>query len=71
MAGSETEDFKSMNNAERGAKHSCPDCATKFYDLHRKVVACPKCGAKLQEAKPVKATQKRQRGWSMPARRYP
>jgi uncharacterized protein (TIGR02300 family) len=33
-----------MPNAERGAKHVCPDCACKFYDMKAETVACPKCG---------------------------
>jgi DNA-directed RNA polymerase subunit RPC12/RpoP len=39
----ETED---MNTSDRGLKHVCPECATKYYDLRREVVACPRCGAK-------------------------
>ena len=39
----ETED---MNTSDRGLKHACPECATKYYDLKKEVVACPKCGAK-------------------------
>ena len=34
-----------MEHADRGLKHLCPDCGIKYYDLKRKVVACPKCGA--------------------------
>ncbi len=39
----ETEDMKT---SDRGMKHVCPKCATKYYDLRKEVVACPKCGAK-------------------------
>jgi DNA-directed RNA polymerase subunit RPC12/RpoP len=46
-----------MNTSDRGLKHVCPECATKYYDLKREVVACPRCGAKpLAEIDP-KATQ--------------
>jgi len=38
----ETED---MNTSDRGLKHVCPECATKYYDLKGAVVACPGCGA--------------------------
>ena len=34
-----------MNLSERGTKHVCPECSTKFYDLMREKVACPSCGA--------------------------
>lgn len=33
-----------MNLSDRGLKHVCHECATKYYDLKKKVVACPKCG---------------------------
>ena len=40
------EEPEDMNTSERGLKHVCPECATKYYDLKMKVVACPRCGAK-------------------------
>ena len=33
-----------MAKREWGAKHTCTGCGVKFYDLHRKPIACPKCG---------------------------
>jgi uncharacterized protein (TIGR02300 family) len=33
-----------------GAKRHCQSCATKFYDLHREPIICPKCGAVFQAA---------------------
>jgi len=30
---------------ELGAKHQCQNCATKFFDLNRDPILCPKCGA--------------------------
>ena len=29
---------------ELGAKHSCPECEKKFYDLNRTPATCPYCG---------------------------
>ncbi|MGF1610904.1 MAG: TIGR02300 family protein [Kiloniellales bacterium] len=46
-----------MNIADRGSKHVCPECATKYYDLNRAVVACPRCGAKPPAATARKASQ--------------
>ncbi len=50
----ETED---MNTSDRGLKHVCPECATKYYDLRKEVVACPRCGAKPPAAIAPKAKQ--------------
>jgi hypothetical protein len=50
----ETED---MNTSDRGLKHVCPECATKYYDLKREVVDCPRCGAKPPAAINPKAKQ--------------
>lgn len=45
-----------MNTSERGLKHICPECASKYFDLNNKIVACPGCGAKpLAAKKPRKA----------------
>ena len=46
-----------MNNSDRGLKHICPECASKYYDLGKAIVACPKCGAKPLAAKVPKAGQ--------------
>ncbi len=46
-----------MNTSDRGLKHVCPECATKYYDLKKKVVTCPRCGAKPLAAIDPKATQ--------------
>jgi uncharacterized protein (TIGR02300 family) len=35
---------------ELGNKHHCPQCGTKFFDLNRSPVICPKCGAVQQVA---------------------
>ncbi len=51
------EEPEDMNTSDRGLKHVCPECATKYYDLRREVVACPKCGAKPLAAINPKAKQ--------------
>ena len=35
-----------------GQKHGCFRCGTKFYDLRKSPVLCPKCGADQKEAPP-------------------
>ena len=37
---------------ELGQKHECFKCGTKFYDLKKTPVHCPKCGANQKEAPP-------------------
>ncbi len=65
----ETED---MNTSDRGLKHVCPECATKYYDLRKEVVACPRCGAKPPAAIDPKATQSaRKTGGTTFRRWYP
>lgn len=32
-----------MVKPELGTKRDCPSCGTKFYDLNKNPVACPKC----------------------------
>ena len=33
-----------MVKAELGTKRTCPSCATRFYDMLRNPIVCPKCG---------------------------
>lgn len=33
-----------MPNAKLGTKQVCPSCESKFYDLNKDPVECPKCG---------------------------
>ena len=33
-----------MVKAELGTKRTCPSCGTKFYDLLKSPIICPKCG---------------------------
>ncbi len=44
-----------MSTSDRGLKHVCPECATKYYDLRKAVVLCPRCGSKPLVAKVPKA----------------
>ncbi|MGC2393500.1 MAG: TIGR02300 family protein [Methylovirgula sp.] len=37
---------------ELGSKHQCHQCGTKFFDLNKSPVICPKCGAIQQIASP-------------------
>jgi len=45
------EEPEEMNASDRGLKHLCPKCTTKYYDLGKPVDACPICGAKPPAAK--------------------
>ena len=33
-----------MVKAELGTKRTCPSCASRFYDLLKNPIVCPKCG---------------------------
>jgi len=35
---------------ELGSKHQCQHCGTRFFDLNKSPVTCPKCGAIFQAA---------------------
>ncbi len=39
-----------LSNIERGAKHTCPLCGTKFYDLQQQPPSCPRCRADTAES---------------------
>jgi len=43
---------------ELGNKHQCQQCGTKFFDLNRTPVICPKCGAvqQIASARPARAS---------------
>ncbi|OJW51007.1 MAG: TIGR02300 family protein [Alphaproteobacteria bacterium 41-28] len=32
-----------MSKPEWGLKRICPNCNTRFYDMHRQPITCPKC----------------------------
>ena len=38
---------------ELGQKHDCFKCGTKFYDLRKTPVTCPKCHADQKDAPPL------------------
>ena len=37
-----------MDIDNRGTKRFCTSCSTKFYDLNKPEVICPKCNFKLE-----------------------
>ena len=37
-----------MAKPELGAKRQCQNCGTKFFDLNRDPIICPKCGTVFQ-----------------------
>lgn len=39
-----------MAKPELGGKHQCQNCGTKFFDLNRDPMTCPKCGTVFQAA---------------------
>ncbi len=47
-----------MAKPELGNKHQCQHCGTKFFDLNKTPVVCPKCGAVQQVAlaRPARAS---------------
>jgi hypothetical protein len=45
-----------MNKIDRGLKHVCPKCTTRYFDLNKEVVTCPKCGAEPPQTKLPRAT---------------
>ncbi len=44
-----------MAKPELGLKRICPNCGTKYYDLNRSPVLCPKCGAPFDSTMALKA----------------
>ena len=34
-----------MTKVEWGAKRVCPSCSTRFYDLQKRPIICPKCAS--------------------------
>ena len=48
---------------EFGTKRECDECSTKFYDLGRAEIICPKCGWNPNaEAEPAPAKKKAKSG---------
>ena len=44
-----------MAKPELGTKHQCQNCATKFFDLNRDPIVCPKCGTVFQAVQLARA----------------
>jgi hypothetical protein len=55
MVHTSIKELENMDPIVHGSKHVCSECAIKFYDLGKTVVACPKCGAKPLAAKMLKS----------------
>ena len=36
-----------MSKPEWGTKRICPSCGSRYYDLHRDPIVCPKCGTQF------------------------
>ncbi len=49
-----------------GAKHTCYQCGTRFYDLKRPAPICPKCGADQRQSPAQKAPAAAERRRSPP-----
>ena len=43
-----------MDKVNRGKKHTCSNCMTKFYDFNKDIAICPKCGTEQMSPKVVK-----------------
>ena len=43
-----------MDKVNRGKKHICSNCMTKFYDFNKDIAICPKCGIKQLSPKVIK-----------------
>lgn len=44
-----------MVKPDLGSKHQCLNCGTKFFDLNKDPIVCPKCGTVFQLAAPARA----------------
>ena len=57
-----------MAKLEWGVKRLCQSCATKFYDLGRSPIACPKCGARFDPEALLKSRRSRPTAAPKPAK---
>ena len=48
-----------MAKPEWGMKRVCPSCGTRYYDLNRDPILCPKCGAAFDPEAVVKTRRTR------------
>jgi uncharacterized protein (TIGR02300 family) len=57
--GTRSEKDVQVVKPELGTKRSCPSCQTRFYDLGRDPIVCPKCGVSFvpEQLLPSKADQ--------------
>ena len=46
-----------MAKSELGSKQKCQNCGTKFFDLNKNPVVCPKCGTTQASVGPVAAVR--------------
>mgnify|MGYP000850507763 FL=1 len=49
------EGTKDVAKPELGSKRQCLSCGTKFFDMNRDPILCPKCGATFQVAMSARA----------------
>lgn len=47
-----------MAKPELGVKRLCPNCGTKYYDLNRSPIRCPKCGTIYDVSAPPPRAEK-------------
>jgi len=45
--------------SNRGTKHTCSSCVTRFYDLGKRPAACPKCNHRVPAVIKAPARHKR------------
>lgn len=36
-----------MDKTQRGNKHVCSKCNTKFFDFNKKIIVCPRCNTEV------------------------
>jgi len=46
-----------MQASDRGGRHVCPECATRYYDMKKAKIACPQCGTAPPAPKLMRATR--------------
>ncbi|WP_034990932.1 TIGR02300 family protein [Beijerinckia mobilis] len=47
-----------MAKPELGGKHQCQNCGTRFFDLNRTPIVCPKCGTLFQSPAMARTAQR-------------
>ena len=46
-----------MAKPDMGTKRQCQVCSTKFFDMNKSKIVCPKCGAAFQASAPPPSTR--------------